>query len=384
MLLLSMMMMTSEMEAFAPGTSFGLQRTSSSTTSSTAPSSILQMAGMGMGMAPTKSKKKKGGGGGGMSNKKKGGGKNKSSSSSTPFDASKSLLKHEKLYDEICTEAAKALNSEYESTSDTITSEYVIAARSSSIDSSSISSAASVSDWIPVAQLCINRPKPYDGGSESSNPRNDKVVQMAISSYCREISHAATLAAPIFKTLPRNVIQYSVEPIDSFYKFVYDDVIEGKKDSKGKNGKNNDMIMTKTEAREVLDLSEDCNDLSEIKRAYRKGTFKLHPDRFVGVERSEEDVKKTADEFARVKLAYETMSSGIRSTGGSNNGSSQSWYESLGGRSRTDFSGAIELMPLQTANDLMSKKKDEHKCAIAGLTAELAMAFVTRNQAAAM
>jgi len=307
------------------------------------------MAGMGM---ASKSKKKKGG-----SKKQKNG--------SPSFDVAKSLLKSEKLYEKLTEDASKALNSDDDDIN--MVSEYVIAAREAPNDGPPISVA--VSDWVPVAQLCIKRPIGYES---NCSPREDRIVQQAISHYRREVSHSAALAAPIFNTVPRNIIQYSVEPIDSFQKFVYDEVISGGKNQNANNG----MAMTKADARKVLNLAEDCNDPQEIKRAYRSLLFSLHPDRFVGVDRSEDEVQKASSEFSKVSLAYENLSSGVRSSG--NKANSLSWYESLGGRSRTDFSGSVEMIPVDNQKDSLI---EGHKCAIAGLTSEVVMTFVARNQA---
>ena len=134
--------------------------------------------------------------------------------------------------------------------------------------------------------------------------------------------------------------------------------------------------MTKMEARKALELDEGCNDASEIKSAYRKLSFKLHPDRQVGKNKSEEEMKQAAEDFGKVKLAYESMSSGVRGDGGN-----KSWYASLGGRSRTDFSGGLILIPMNEAKDAFTV--GGYKAAVTGLRPDTVMAFVTRNQAAA-
>mmetsp|Transcript_18357 Transcript_18357/g.26797 ORF Transcript_18357/g.26797 Transcript_18357/m.26797 type:complete len:253 (+) Transcript_18357:1-759(+) len=232
--------------------------------------------------------------------------------------------------------------------------------------------AASVSDWVPVSQLCLKRY--VDDPGFDSHVRDCERLSTAISYYCREVSHVASLSASIFKQVPRQAIQYSVEPIDSFHKFVYEDVIEGKNQDEA-----NGNTMNKADARTILQLEEGCNDASEIKSAYRKLSFKLHPDRFVGKNRSEEEIKLASEDFGKVKLAYESMSSGVRSNG-ADGSKKKSWYESLGGRSRTDFSGALKLQPLETAKETF--QEGGYKAAIAGLSPETVMAFVTRNQAA--
>jgi hypothetical protein len=328
-----------------------------------AEANLLQTKMAGMGMGATLSKKKKSGG------KKK---KSKSPRGSS-FDVSKSMLKSEKLYDELLKEAKKVSDEDHKDFGTTITSEYVIAARINPDENSdSIPGASSLCDWVPVGQLCLTRPIEPDNDDESA--REKMRLCNAISFYCREISCVATRGSSLFQSIPRNLIQYSAEDIESFHKYVYEDVIEGKN-----NDDKNDDVMTKAEARKVLKLADDCNDLSEIKKSYRKMSMTLHPDRFVGVERSEEEEEKTNDEFGKVKIAYESLQSGVRaiSDGGKK---VQSWYESLGGRSRTEFIGPIDLVSVEKAKLELSRRS--HKSAICGLTPETVMAFVTRNQVA--
>ena len=322
-------------------------------------------AGMGMGSNASKKKKQKKtkggfGAGGGV------GGSNGSS-----FDVSKSVLKSERLYDELLKKSRKTSDEDHKDFGTSFTSEYVIAARLNPNEKkdSIPAGAAALSDWIPVGQLILTRPIDSDLADESAEEKQR--LSSAISEYCREINYMATLGSSLFKSIPRNLIQYSAEDIDSFYKFVYADVIEGKN-----SDEKNDNVMTKTEARKVLQLDEDNNDLAEIKKSYRKLSMKLHPDRFVGVERSEEEEDKTNEEFARVKVAYESLQSGIRVIDGDGN-KSRSWYETLGGRERTDFIGPIELLSLDKAKDDLSSRRCT--CAVAGLTPETVLAFVARN-----
>jgi hypothetical protein len=317
---------------------------------STLSTSALYAAGMGMGVSSSKKKGKKG-------------------TTTASFDVSKSCLKSEKLYDELMKESAKLINGE-DDEFDSVTAEYVITARlsPSATKERLISGAASISDWVPVAQLCLKRH--IDDPNFDASVRECEKVKTAVSFYCREISYFASLGASIFKSVPRNAIEYSVEPVDSFYKFVYEDVIEGKKVKQNS--------MTKAEARSVLQLEEGCNDSGEIKRSYRKLTFALHPDRFVGESRSEEEIKQASDDFAKVKEAYDVLSSGVRANN-ETNGKVLSWYESLGGRSRTDFSGPLTLLALEKAKEDFIRQ--DYKAAVCGLNPETVMAFVTRNQA---
>lgn len=311
---------------------------------------------------------------GGTATKKKKGGKKKKVQTTSKFDVSKACLKSEKLYDKLQKESAKEFE-EDEDDIEFVTAEYMVAARIKPRDFKDVNvpGAVSVSDWVPVAQLCLKRH--VDDPGFDSHIRDCARIQTAVSYYCREISYLATLGASIFKSIPRNNIEYAAEPIDSFYKFVYEDVIEGKNQNE-----KDDNTMTKAEARKVLDLEEGCTDSSEIKSAYRKLSFKLHPDRFVGKNRSEEEINQAAADFAKVKVAYESMSSGVRdSNGGNGSGLNKSWYESLGGRSRTDFA-KLQLLSLQDAKKRFEDEK--YESAVAGLLPETVMAFVTRNQAA--
>jgi len=297
-------------------------------------------AGRGMGMAASTKQK-----GNGMGKKN---GANGKSGASTAFDVSASMLRLEKRYDELLMAAAKqtAKDDDEEggsSAGEKITSEYIVAARS-------IAKSGGVKDWVPFAQLCLVRPE-----SEYDNAHD--VVQAAVSSYCRELSSIAAFGAPVFATLARSDLQYSIEPIQSFQKFVYDTVIEGV----------TEQDMTKKVARETLGLDQNESDKTVIKQSYRKLSFELHPDRFEG---SPEEQEAAAERFGRVKLAYEMLSSGVRQDG-------VSWYESLGGRARTEFKGPINLLPLAAAQEQMTRRNAEG--GLQGIDKDLIQTFVARN-----
>jgi len=152
----------------------------------------------------------------------------------------------------------------------------------------------------------------------------------------------------VLGTACRTSIQYSAEDVSSWQKFVYDDIIEQQ---------SIEGTMSRSEARSILEISEvskisnfnECSfsykyasiqspnrndDRAEIKKAWRKKSFEYHPDRFVGIENSE-DAQAAPSKLEAVNLAYETLSSGLKS-------SSYGWYESLGGKQRTEFCGPIE------------------------------------------
>jgi hypothetical protein len=282
-----------------------------------------------------------------------------------PFNVNAALMKSEKLYDELLGSSHKSLlkedSGEPLNNDDRLASEYMIAARA--VSASDIP--ASVKDWVPIAQLCLARPSQ---DAEQSEGTSDPALKAAISYHCRELSHAATIGSPVFNTIARSDIQYSVETMDSFHKHVYEAVHGKTKDRQA------EVAMTKAEARAILMIDEEKSEKAEIKQAYRKLTFALHPDRFVGCDRTAEEQQATNNEFSKVKLAYETLSSGVREE-------NKSWYESLGGKSRTDFYGPVELLPIQDGKALLDSTRCE--TAVIGVSRQLVQTFLVRNQAAA-
>ena len=338
--------------------------------------SCLSMAGMGMSSTLSKNKKGK--------KNKKGMGKTKTSSDNKKkYDVAKSMVKSEKLYDDLMAESIKALQQEDDDDIE-ITTEYIIAARcepgSTLAKASSAISAAS--DWVPVAQICIQRPIHLHEEEDESDELNPS-VRASISYYCREISYAATLAAPTLKSLPRSMMQYSAEPLDSFVKYVYEDVIEGKSvdsfvepsNGSSEGGDDTKISMTKSKAREILKLDTDCKDMSLIKQAYKRQSMAYHPDRFVNSDKTREEMDESTVRFGLVKMAYEALLSGVRNTD-VNGVSQQSWYESLGGKARNEFVGPIDLISVDKAALLCNKA---FKSAVVGLDPELTMSFVARN-----
>ena len=134
--------------------------------------SCLSMAGMGMSSTLSKNKKK------GKKNKK-GMGKTKSSSDNEKkYDVAKSMIKSEKLYDDLMAESIKALQQDDDDDVE-ITTEYIIAARCdpSSIQAKGKASSAisAASDWVPVAQICIQRPIHLHEEEDESDELNPSV-----------------------------------------------------------------------------------------------------------------------------------------------------------------------------------------------------------------
>jgi DnaJ domain len=292
------------------------------------------------------------------------------SDKAAPFNVNASLQRLEKKYDELTKANAKALQKDDdddekdadENTSkdavpedDAIaTTEYVIAVRAE----------GHVGDWVPVAQFCLARNAVQASRSDGVA---DPLIQAAISHHCRELCHVASLGSRVFHSVPRNLMQYSVETLDSFHKHVYETAIQGKNEDES-----NSNVMTKEEARSVLDLvNGDGEDKTAIKRSYRTLSFQWHPDRFVGTDRSPEEIESANERYAKIKLAYDTLNSGVRDEG-------TSWYQSLGGKARTDFLGPLQLLSLDVAK--MALEGSGAECAICSMSPSIVQTFVARSQ----
>ena len=340
-----------------------------STTTTTTSSS-----GMGMGMGKgKKTKKKENSSGKGMGNsssnnnskKKSSSSSSKSTTTSTPFDVHASLLRLEKKYEEIQQMSTRALHSDNDDSDNGdagVASEMIVAVRATNSKK-----LAATGDWVPFANLCVH---PH---AEVSSDW----VHAAISLYCRELSLCATQGAKLFGGVPRNELQYAIEPLDSFFKHVYDPLMKDQQ-------KGTDTPMTKAEARQLLELDTNSSGMDEeeeeedervrIKKSYRRKSFQWHPDRLDLDNMSKEEQAHAAQQYARIQQAFGVLSSHVRSAG-------SSWYRSLGGRDRTDFQIIHELMSRDTASTLLEQHKVQ--TAIAGLDPDLVQLFVARNQAMA-
>jgi DnaJ domain len=329
---------------------------------------------VGMGI-PTKSKKKT------------------SEKTATPFNVNASLSRLEKKYDELTKAHTKKIrkkddnddkdghdNIENSSSNDEIdtatdddddddddddnddttivTTEYVVAVRAD----------GHIDDWVPIAQLCLARSSIQASNSDGVA---DPSIQAAISYYCRELSHVASLGSRIFQSVPRNLIQYSVETLDSFHKHVYETTIQGKNEDT-----TNMNTMTKQEARIELELMNgDGEDKGAIKRAYRTLSFTYHPDRFVNTDRTTEEIEVAHEKYLRIQLAYDTLNSGIRTT--NTEGKKSSWYQSLGGKARTDFIGPVSLLSIDTGKSILETSNVES--AITCMSPSIVQCFVARS-----
>jgi hypothetical protein len=267
-----------------------------------------------------------------------------------------SIIRLEKKYDELLLWHAKNLQKDEDETVETVTTEYVVATQA----------VGYVADWVPVGQLCLARRSDHDADESCIKD----LLTAAVSMYCRELSHVASMGSKVFQSVPNTQLQWSVEPVDSYYKHVHD-AAKGKQ-----NDASSESSMTKLEARSELEIPLDLVDLKEIKQVYRKLSFKWHPDRFVGQEQSNDDAQAASDRYARIKLAFETLSSGTRDQG-------KSWYESLGGKSRTDFM-TVKLQSIASAEAVFetfvstNRKVETGMCR---LDPDTVQSFVARSKA---
>ena len=115
------------------------------------------------------------------------------------FDVAKAMIKTEKRYDQLMQESIKAMNSEDWDESQ-ITTEYIIAARAKP----GTVLPKALCDWVPIAQIVLTRPVLYNEDADISK----HYMQSAVSFYCRELNYSATLSAPAFKSIPRNLVEY--------------------------------------------------------------------------------------------------------------------------------------------------------------------------------
>jgi len=203
--------------------------------------------------------------------------------------------------------------------------EFLIAARlKPSNNSGNNAKLSGLSDWVPVAQLCITRHR-------SDSPFQH--LPTAISLQRRELYAASKISAPMFSQTDPSSLEYSAEPMNSFGKYVYDEVV----DTKAKASKNKaEVPFSKAEARKIMGLEEGCDDKTMIKGAYRKLSMKMHPDKFGWGLQTPEEKEVTDQAYADMKRAYETLISGMANKNADGKIIS-SWYESLGGKERTDF-----------------------------------------------
>jgi hypothetical protein len=253
------------------------------------------------------------------------------------------------MYDQLLLQASKRLaaglredeaNAEDDDSSSLLsTYEFVVAARDGDL----------LPDWVPIAQIILVGDDRHR--QDLADPDRVRIqVQRAVSAFRRELHHVAGLSSGTFRSVPRQRLQYAAEPVDSFFRHVYDRVVEPPSPS-GSSAATGNPVMSSAEARTVLQIAEG-GTLRDLKLQYRRRSLECHPDsvRHQQQEREQEDSGSSSsaeslssaasEEFSRVKLAYETLigSGSLRRVG-------STWYESLGGRERNEFA-AVPLPPL--------------------------------------
>lgn len=256
--------------------------------------------------------------------------KSRKAKKGSSFDVKKSVLRLEKLYDKITLQHDKNLNTEDEE--QLFLTEYVVAIK------------ALHYDWVPVAQICLSRP----------HEATDTLTAAVVSRYCRELSYVAGLGSNVFQSMARDQFQYAVESSDSFHKYVYEP-LEKHAD---------DLPMSKEQARDILDIRNG----ESVKQQYRLQSKKYHPDRFVNTDQSQDEVAEAALKYEQIQHAYEVLRNGV----------GESWYESLGGRARTDFVKLKKLVSIDAATKQLQASQIES--AVVGLDPELVQGFVARSR----
>mmetsp|Transcript_22918 Transcript_22918/g.52500 ORF Transcript_22918/g.52500 Transcript_22918/m.52500 type:complete len:369 (-) Transcript_22918:159-1265(-) len=295
--------------------------------------------------------------------------KNQKNKQKVVFDAASAYLRSEKNYDEYLVECENSAT-DGDGVPALIAREYMVTARF--VGSKSLPGASSLHDWTPAAHLIV--------ASSTDSPSDpEAAAERSVSSMCREIHHALVVGNPSVASLPRSEIQYAFEPLQDFFDHVYEAVIAD--ENNGGTSDEDERPMLKSEARSILGLEADA-DAAALKSAYRKLTLKCHPDRFAGEDVSEQEAKEAAVLFHSAQRAYDSLGAG---TSGDGAAGSSSWFESLGGRARTNFSGPLSLSKIGEpgAMENLPFNLGGYKTSISAVTPEVTMMFVARNQAAA-
>ena len=130
------------------------------------------------------------------------------------------------------------------------------------------------------------------------------------------------------------------------------------------------------EAAKTLDVDVAAS-AGEIKKAHRKLMLELHPDRFIGDDDAAEAAAAAEARMLRVQDAYEQL-------GGGMGGAHGSWYASIGGKARVDFSGPLtkeQLGPLGKARvgQEMDVTLGGWRAGVYPMQPDITREFVTRN-----
>ncbi|CAM9779455.1 unnamed protein product [Chrysoparadoxa australica] len=277
----------------------------------------------------------------------------KKGKSAPPVDMGDLMKRSEKLYEELEIRAAKDEGAAGR--------EYVITARARLTDGEQVAAENAVLyDWCPVATLFILT------DADRAEVHQD-ILTGAVRQTARETLFSSAGSVPSIGNVPRHLIEYAVESFSSFFDHVYPEF---------ESHKGEDDAMSKAQALDILGCEADA-DARAIKRAYFKLMQQLHPDTLEGDGTAEEKA-----EFLRVQQAYDAVG-GSMGTASSTEGRT-SWYEALGGKGRTDFSGPLVISggigeaPLGLE---MSLELGGWRAAVNGIEPDLAKYFAARNRA---
>ena len=222
---------------------------------------------------------------------------------------------------------------------------YCVAMRSLS------SSAAELSDWVPVALLALG------SGGGAGDPT--ALVPSALGACVKEVVEGAAQNIPSVRKVARETVEYAFEPLDSFESHVYEG-LQGRAERR-------------SEAAKTLGVESGAS-AGEVKKAHRKLMMELHPDRFVG---DEEGAEAAQARMLDVQEAYAEL-------GGGTGGGTGSFYASIGGKARVGFSGALAkeaLSPLGKARpeQALPFEAGGWRVGVTPMTVKLTREFVTRN-----
>lgn len=214
------------------------------------------------------------------------------------------------------------------------------------------------SDWVPVALLALGCT------DEAGDPKS--LVPSAVGASCREIVEGTLQEWPSLKKVGRETLQYSYEPLDSFENHVYEGMTmrtEKRKDAMKELG---------------LEAGWSAGDL---KKAHRKLMMELHPDKFIleGGAVDEEGLSAAKERMNAVQEAYGIL-------GGGQGAGSGSFYESIGGKARTEFSGVLPtaaLKPLGKTRPEQEKPYEEGgwRAGVIPMAPTVSKEFIIRNRA---
>lgn len=205
-------------------------------------------------------------------------------------------------------------------------------------------------DWVPVSLTNLVC-------STDVNPT--ALMPDVVGALCREVYEAGAQAYPVLRKAPPQSVEYAFESFNSFETHVFDGLL-GRPERRA-------------EAARVLGVDTGASP-AEVKRAHRGFMKSLHPDMFVG---DEEGADKANAQMLEVQSAYETL-------GGGMGGAHGSWYASIGGKGRVDFSGPLTKEQLGALGK--PRLAQEMDLALGGWRAgifpiepDMTKEFVTRN-----